>query len=86
MKVTVLERYSPSVWKDMATGVEDGWRRRLVSHKACTFRKQRKREQEVGWDHKISRLSLVPSDPLPPVRLYLLKILEPSQIAPPVGD
>ena len=44
MKVTVLERYSPSVWKDMATGVEDGWRRRLVSHKACTFRKQRERE------------------------------------------
>lgn len=42
MEVTVLERYSPSVWKDMETGMEGGWRR-LVSHRACTLKKQRER-------------------------------------------
>lgn len=37
-----------------------------------------------GVGYKIARLA--PSDPLPVVRLYLLKFLQLSKTEPPVGD
>lgn len=48
------------------------------------YTEEAEREQEVGLDYEASRPAH--SDPLPPVRLHLLKVLQPSQSVPPARD
>lgn len=82
----VWERYSPSVRGKHGDrhGRFGCWSRKLLSHRASTLRTQGENRK---WDSAVTlQTPSPPNDLLPPVRLYLLRVLEPSKTASPAGD
>lgn len=55
----------------------------MADHIACTVRKLSVNRK---WDRAIKPYASVPSYLLPPARLCLPKVLQPSKTAPPTGD
>lgn len=79
---------APSPWwgRRASSQVRHGSRSRiLVCHVVvCAFRKQRVNGKKIGPGYQTPRP--ITSDPLHPAKSCLLKVLQPSQRAPPNRD